>query len=145
VPAILEIPCADRCAHAALARPGWWTARDSDWEAPWHQVATAAVAYGPDALTLITPAAIDGATLAAPCGLHTQRYQQLASLAIVACHTAGQPVPKGFLAALADGAPTQVVPRPQHVRGAVAGVLASRGVKDAEAVAIELLPEGGLA
>lgn len=37
-----------------------------------------------------------------------------------ACHTAGQPVPAGFLTALAGGAPASIVPRPEHVRAAVA-------------------------
>jgi hypothetical protein len=52
----------------------------------------------PDTLILITRAAITGATLHAPPSRHTQRYQQLASTVIVACHTTGQPVPAGFLA-----------------------------------------------
>ena len=131
-------------AHTALARPGWWAIHDSDWGPVWRQLATAAAAYSPDALSLITRAVITGATLHAPPSRHTQRYQQLASTAIVACYTAGQPLPAGFLAALAQGAPAQIVPQPQHVRTAVADELASMGVQDAEAVAFELLPEAGL-
>ena len=49
-------------------------------------------------------------------GRHTQRYQQLASTAIAACRTAGQPVPAGFLTAVADGAPASIVSRPENVR-----------------------------
>ena len=53
-------------------------------------------------------------------------------------------MPAGFLADLAEGAPAIVIPEPEHVRAAVADELASRGVSDAGAVAIELLPEAGL-
>ena len=130
-------------AHAALARPGWWASHDSDWGPPWHELAAAAAAHSPAALIQITRAAITGATLAVPPSRHTQRYQQLASTAIAACHTAGQPVPAGFLAALGDGAPARIVPRPEHVRTAVAAELGSLGVPHAEAVAITLLPEAG--
>ena len=98
----------------------------------------------PDALIGITRAAITGATLAVPPGRHTQRYQQLAATAIAACHTAGQPVPAGFLAALADGAPARIVPKPEHVRTAVAAELGSHGVPHPEAVAVTLLPEASL-
>jgi hypothetical protein len=132
-------------AHAALARPGWWASHDSDWGPPWHDLAAAAAAHSAAALIAITSAAITGATLAVPPGRHTQRYQQLASTAIAACHTARQPVPAGFLAALADGAPASIVPNPEHVRTAVAAVLGSRGVPHPEAVAVTLLPEASLA
>lgn len=131
-------------AHAALARPGWWAIHDSDWSPLWHQLAAEASAHSPGALILITRAAITGATLHVPPGRHTQRYQQLASTAIAACHTAGQPVPAGFLTALADGAPARIVPKPEHVRTAVAAELGSRGVPHPEAVAVTLLPEIGL-
>lgn len=53
-------------AHSALARPGWWASRDSDWGAPWHEVALAAAAHSPGALILITRAAITGAILHVP-------------------------------------------------------------------------------
>jgi hypothetical protein len=132
-------------AHAALARPGWWASHDSDWGPPWHEIAAAAAAYSPDALIQITRAAITGATLHAPPSRHTQRYQQLASTAIAACHTANQPVPAGFLAALAEGAPASMVPKPGHVRTAVAAELASWDIPHPEAVAVTLLPEVGLA
>jgi hypothetical protein len=122
---------------------GLWVG-PSGWHPIWHQIATAASGHSPAALILITRAAIAGATLHTPPGQHTQRYQQLASLAIVACRTAGQPVPAGFLAILAQGAPAQIVPQPQHIRTAVADELASQGVPGAEAVAIELLPEANL-
>jgi hypothetical protein len=147
-PALIDLATGNNwqmgAAHAALARPGWWAIHNNDGEPLWHQLAAAAAAHSPDALTLITRAAIAGATLHTPPGQHTQRYQQLASLAIVACRTAGQPVPAGFLATLAQGAPAQIVPQPQHIRTAVADELASQGVPDAEAVAIELLPEANL-
>ncbi len=120
-------------AHAALARPGWWASHDSGWGLPWHELAAAASAHSPAALIAITRAAITGATLAVPPGRHTQRYQQLASTAIAAC------------AALADGAPASIVPKPEHVRTAVAAELASRGVPHPEAVAVTLLPEVSLA
>ena len=131
-------------AQAALARPGWWASHDSDWGPPWHDLAAAASAHSPAALILITRAAITGTTLAVQPSRHTQRYQQLASTAIAACHTAEQPVPAGFLAALADGAPASIVPKPEHVRTAVAAELASRGVPHPEAVAVTLLPEASL-
>jgi hypothetical protein len=124
--------------------PGWWAIHDTDWGPPWHDLAAAASAHSPAALILITRAAITGATLHVPPGRHTQRFQQLAAAAIGACHTAGQPVPAGFLAALADGAPARIVPRPEHVRTAVAAELGSRGIADPEAVAVTLLPEAGL-
>jgi hypothetical protein len=111
----------------------------------WHELAAAAAAHSPAALILITRAAITGATLHVPPSRHTQRYQQLASTAIAACHTAGQPVPAGFLAALADGAPASIVPKPEHVRTAVAAELGSRGVPHPEDVAVTLLPEVSLA
>ena len=145
VPALIALAAAAdwqlSAAHAALARPGWWAIHDSDWVPLWRQVAAAAAAHSPGALTPITRAAITGATLHAPPSRHTQRYQQLASLAVVACHACGAVVPAGFLAALAQDAPAQIVPGPQHIRAAVATELASAGVEDAEAVAIELLPE----
>jgi len=131
-------------AHAALARPGWWAIHDSNWGPSWHDLAAAAVAHSPTALILITRAAITGATLYAPPSRHTQRYQQLASIAIAACHTAGRTVPPEFLAALADGAPARVVPRPEHVRTAVAAELRNRSVPHPEAVAVTLLPEASL-
>jgi hypothetical protein len=131
-------------AHAALARPGWWAAHDSDWRPPWHEVAAAASAHSPAALVLITRAAIEGATLHAPPSWRTQRYQQLAAAAIAACHTAGQPLPAGFLTALADGAQARIVPRPEHVRSTVADELRTLGISHAEAVAVILLPEASL-
>ena len=131
-------------AYAALARPGWWASHDTDWGPAWHELATAAAAHSAAALIGITRAAITGATLAVPPGRHTQRYQQLAASAIAACHTAGQPVPAGFLTALADGAPARIVPKPEHVRAAVAAELGSRGVRHPEAVAVTLLPEASL-
>jgi hypothetical protein len=131
-------------AHAALARPGWWASHDSDWVPEWRQLITAAATQSAEALTLITGAAITGAIQYVPPSRRTQRYQQLASLAIAACHTAGRPVPTGFLATLAQGVPAQIVPESQHVRTAVADELASQGVPGAQAVAIDLLPEVAL-
>jgi hypothetical protein len=131
-------------AHAALARPGWWASHDTDWGPLWHELAAAAIARSPAALIAITRAALTGATLAVPPGRHTQRYQQLAATAIAACHTAGQPVPAGFLTALAHGAPVSIVPRPEHIRAAVAAELGSRGIPHPEAVAVTLLPEASL-
>jgi Domain of unknown function (DUF4365) len=131
-------------AHLALERPAWWAIHDSDWGPPWHDLAAAASAHSPAALVLITRAAIIGATLHAPSSRHTQRYQELASTAIVACHTAGQPVPPRFLTALAAGEPGRLMPRPEHVRAAVATQLRNRGIPYPEAVAVTLLPGASL-
>jgi hypothetical protein len=128
-------------AHAALARPGWWSVHDTDWHEQWHQIAAAARAFSPAALTLITRAALTGALEHVRPGYQLQRYQQLAAISVGACHTAGQPVPDRFLAGLADGAPARLVPRPEHILRSVITELAGRGVADPAAIAIALLPE----
>ena len=131
-------------AHAALARPGWWSIHDSDWGPPWHQIAAAARTCSPAALTVITQAALTGALEHVRPGLQLQRYQQLAAVSVAACHTAGQPVPDQFLASLADGAPARLVPRPGHILTSVITELSSRGVPDPAATAISLLPGASL-
>ena len=131
-------------AQAALARPAWWAAHDTDWGPIWHDLAAAAAGHSPAALILLTRAAITGATLDTPPSRHTQRFQQGASTAIAACYSSGQPLPAGFLAALADGAPAHIAPKPEHVRTAVAAELRTLGVPDPDATAITLLPEASL-
>ncbi|MGH3201326.1 MAG: hypothetical protein ACRDP5_04620, partial [Streptosporangiaceae bacterium] len=131
-------------AHAALARPGWWSIHDSDWGPLWHQIAAAARTCSPAALTVITQAALTGALEHVRPGLQLQRYQQLAAISVAACHTAGQPVPDQFLASLADGAPARLIPRPEHILTSVITELSSRGIPDPAATAISLLPEAAL-
>jgi hypothetical protein len=131
-------------AHAALARPGWWSIHDSDWRALWHQIAAAARAHSPAALTVITRAALTGALEHVRPGLQVQRYQQLAAISVAACHTARQPVPDQFLAGLAGGTPAQLVPRPEHILRSVIAELSGQGAPDPAAVAIALLPEVSL-
>jgi len=131
-------------AHAALARPGWWAVHDSDWGPSWHQVAAAARVCSPDALTMITRAALTGALEHVRPGFQLQRYQELAAISVAACHAAGQPVPDRFLADLADGAPARLVPRPEHILKSVITTLSGQGVPDPAAIAIALLPEVAL-
>jgi len=131
-------------AHAALARPGWWSIHDGDWGPLWHQIAAAARTCSPEALTVITRAALTGALEHVRPALQLQRYQQLVAISVAACHTVGQPVPDGFLASLADGAPERLVPKPEHILTSVITELSGRGVPDPAATAIALLPGAGL-
>jgi hypothetical protein len=70
----------------------------------------------------------------------TQRYQQIAVLAVIACHDAGQPPPPGLLDELAQGADPARVPQPPYVLAAVISALGKRGVPDPEETAMRLLP-----
>jgi hypothetical protein len=93
-------------AHTTLARPGWWRHHGVGWEDHWLQIATQARAHSPEALTIITKAALTGALQSVTFGLSTQRYQRIAVLALAGCHEAGLPargVPPGdLLLRLAD-------------------------------------------
>ena len=127
-------------AHTALARPGWWSQRDTGWEGDWLQVAIQARHYSARALTTITVAAITGALAHARPSYATQRYQQIAVQALLACHDTGQPAPDGFLDELARHARVGLAPDPRYVLKALITTLADRGVTDPVTSAIRLLP-----
>lgn len=110
----------------------------------WRQIAAAARAFSPAALTVITRAALTGAPEHVRPGYQLQRYQQLAAISVAACHTAAQPVPDRFLADIAEGAPARLVPRPEHILRSVITELSGQGVPDPAVVAIALLPEASL-
>ena len=127
-------------AHTALARPAWWRHHETGWEDAWLQVATQARSHSAEALTTITKAALTGALGHVSSGYVTQRYQQIAVLAVIACHDAGQPPPSGLLDELAQGADPARVPQPTYVLAAVISALGKRGVPDPEETAMRLLP-----
>ena len=127
-------------AHTALARPGWWSQRDTGWEGDWLQVATQARHHSARALTTITMAAITGALAHARPSHATQRYQQLAVHALLACHDTRQPAPGGFLDELARHARGGLAPDPRYVLKALITALANRGAADPVTPAIRLLP-----
>jgi hypothetical protein len=102
-------------AHTALARPAWWAQHDAGWEDTWLQVATEARRHSAGALITITRAAITGALQHVRPGYATQRYQQIAVLALVACHDAAWPSPTGFLDELARQARDGLAPDPRYV------------------------------
>jgi hypothetical protein len=126
-------------AHTALARAGWWRDHEAGWEGAWIEIATAARGHSAEALTQISLAARAGALDHAAAGSRTQRFQQLAVLALAACHEAAQPPPEGFLAALADGIPG-LAPRAGYILAALIGELQARAVPAAPDVAFGLLP-----
>ena len=127
-------------AHTALARPAWWRHHDTGWEDTWLRIATQARSHSAEALTVTTEAALTGALQHVSSGYVTQRYQQIAVLAIVACHDAGEPSPPALLDKLAQGADPALVPRPPYVLAAVISALRERGVPDPEETAKGLLP-----
>jgi hypothetical protein len=127
-------------AHTALARPGWWSQRDTGWEGDWLQVAIQARHHSARALITITMAAITGALEHVKLSYSTQRYQQIAVQALLACHDTRQPAPDGFLDELARHARGGLVPDPRYVLKALITTLADRGVTDPVTPAIRLLP-----
>lgn len=127
-------------AHTALARPAWWRHHGSSWESTWLQIASRACGHSADALTAITKAALTGALQHVSPSFATQRYQQLAVLALVACHDTGQPPPPGLLEELAQGARADRVPQPPFVLTAVISALRARSVPNPEEAAMRLLP-----
>lgn len=127
-------------AHTALARPGWWSQRDTGWEGDWLQVATQARHHSARALITITMAAITGALEHVRLSYSTQRYQQIAVQALLACHDTRQPAPDGFLDELARHARGGLAPDPRYVLKALITTLAGRGVTDPVTPAIRLLP-----
>jgi hypothetical protein len=128
-------------AHTALARPAWWAYHDAGWGGAWLQVATEAPRHSADALTAITKAAITGALQHVRPSYATQRYQQVAVLALVACHDAARPSPAGFLDELARQARDGLAPDPRYVLTALISALGDRGVADPVATAMRLLPD----
>jgi hypothetical protein len=127
-------------AHTTLARPGWWRHHDTSWTGPWLQIATQASTHSAEALTTITQAALTGALQHVKPAIRTQRYQQIAVLALLGCHDAGQTPPSGLLDKLADKSPPTLVPRPAYVLLALINELQQRAVPDAEETARLLLP-----
>jgi hypothetical protein len=127
-------------AHAALARPGWWSQRDTGWEGTWLQVATQARRHSAGALITITMAAITGAMAHVRASYATQRYQQIAVQALLACHDTRQPAPDGFLDELARHARGGLAPDPRYVLKALITTLADHGVTDPVTPGIRLLP-----
>jgi hypothetical protein len=127
-------------AHTALARPAWWRHHDTGWGIAWLQIAIQARSHSADALTTITKAALTGALQYVSPGYVTQRYQQIAVLAVVACHDAVQPTPPGLLDELAHGADPARVPQPPYVLAAVTSALSEGGVPNPEETAMRLLP-----
>jgi hypothetical protein len=85
-------------------------------------------------------AAITGALAHARPSHATQRYQQLAVQALLACHDTRQPAPDGFLDELARHARGGLAPDPRYVLKALITTLADRGVTDPVTPAIRLLP-----
>ena len=75
-------------------------------------------------------AAITGALAHVRPSYATQRYQQIAVQALLACHDTGQPAPDGFLDELARHAPGGLAPDPRYVLKALITTLADRGVTD---------------
>ena len=120
-------------------RPGGATTKPAG-KITWLQVATQARSHSADALTTITKAALTGALQHVSPGYATQRYQQIAVLAVLACHDSGQPTPPGLLDELARGADPARVPQPPYVLAAVTSALGERGVPDPEETAMRLLP-----
>jgi hypothetical protein len=70
----------------------------------------------------------------------TQRYQQIAVQALLACHDTRQPAPEGLLDELARHARGGLAPDPRYVLKALITALADRGVADPVTPAIRLLP-----
>ena len=129
-------------AHTAIARPGWWQHYAATWIGEWLSIATAAARSGnPDNLTQITLAALTGALQAVTPGGCTQRYQQLAAIAFIACHDARVQAPPGLLEAMADYTGPAVAARPGYVLGEILTRLSGRpGIRDPIGIATTLLP-----
>ena len=122
------------------ARPAGLVAPPRAGELPGSRSPTQARSHSADALTTITKAALTGALQHVSPGYVTQRYQQIAVLAVIACHDAGQPTPPGLLYELARGADPARVPQPPYVLAAVTSALSERGVPNPEETAMRLLP-----
>jgi hypothetical protein len=131
-------------AHTALARPAWWAHHDPGWEEAWLEIAIEARRQSADALTAITRAAITGALQHVAPSFATQRYQQIAVLALLACHDSAQPAPDGFLRDLARQAREGLAPASGYVLTALIRELEDRGSTDPVSTAMGLLPGVGL-
>ena len=127
-------------AHTALARPAWWHYQGTAWEGTWLQIATQARIHSAAALTTITSAALTGAIQHVSPSYSTQRYQQIAVIALLACHDAGHPSPDGLLAEIAQNARPGLAPQPPYVLAALIGALRERAVPEPEETAMRLLP-----
>jgi hypothetical protein len=101
----------------------------------------AATSDTPGALTQITLAALTGALKFTGLARSTQRYQQIATTALVACHDAGHRPPHGLLAAMADYSGQAVAARPEHVLGELIQLLRGRtDIADPAGTAADLMP-----
>lgn len=127
--------------HAAISRRAWWTHWSNSWKDAWVDIATLAISESSEALVNITKAALVGAVGSVTLGRSTQRYQEIAALAIVGCHLAGESAPTNLLDCLAENAASSALPpKPHFVFSAVVGELEDRGVSDPIDVATDLLP-----
>lgn len=78
---------------------------------------------------MATMAAITGALAHGRPSHATQRYQQIAVQALLACHDTRQPTPDGFLDELARHARGGLAPDPLYVLKALITTLADRGLR----------------
>lgn len=124
---------------ATLVRQQWWDAAD-DWRTAWLCLAQRARLDSAESLTAATRAALQGALPAAGAALATQRHQELAVTALVACHEVDLPAPPGFLDAIARHVTAPHVPKPGYVLKALVTTLEQQGTNDAVAAATTLLP-----
>jgi hypothetical protein len=127
-------------AHTALARPAWWRHHDTGWGDTWLQIATQARTHSASALTTITNAALTGAIRHVGPSYNTQRYRQIAVLALLACHDVGQPSPDGLLGQLAQHTRPGLAPQPPYVLAALISALRQRAAPGPEEAAMRLLP-----
>lgn len=127
-------------AHTAISRPEWWQNHDADWPTTWFDIAVASRPHSAAALIDITKGALTGAIEHVTEGRRTQRYQQIAALALAACYKVGQNAPDNFLDTLAEHATTGLAPNPSHVLVALMDELRRLGCADPLDVARQLLP-----
>ena len=127
-------------AHAALARPEWWRHQGSSWSSAWLAIAGEASRHSAAALLDITRAALVGSTANASPGQRTRYYQELAVLALAACHDTGQNPPGNLLDELAEEAGQGIAPHPRYVLMALTEKLKERSVQDPVGAAQNLLP-----
>ena len=101
---------------------------------------TGARRHSADACVDITKAALAGAVDQVTEGRRTQRYQQLAVLALVGCHQAGHTSPVNLLDELARNVRPELPPRASFVLSGLIGELKQRSIADSDLLARRLLP-----
>ncbi|HSR85088.1 MAG TPA: hypothetical protein VLM11_13000 [Streptosporangiaceae bacterium] len=127
-------------ADTALARPGWWQYLAGSWAEQWLATATVAAA-APGTLTDVTLAALTGALQAVPTSRSAQRYQQIAAIALAACHYAAVQPPPTTLPAMAGHVGRSVMAKPEHVLRELIRALQRRpDIPDPVGAAVNLLP-----